>query len=291
MRITNQMQASYVTRALQSNLARMAELQEQGTSGRRLTRASTDPSAAADALSIRNQQATTKQYERNIQDGDSWLTTIDATLTTVTDVMQRARDLVLQGASDTASPKAREAIAVELEGLRDELLRQSNTTYLGRTVFAGTSDEGAAFRDDYTFTGTPGATVERRIGTDSTVRVDIDGTAVFGNGPGSVFALLDTAAADLRANTSTSAHIDTMDKRMEAVLTQHTTVGARQNQLERATDTNLGTQTTLEVRRATIEDADIAEIAIDLQLKQVAYQATLGIGAQILQPSLMDYLR
>ena len=137
MRITNQMQASYVTRALQSNLARMAELQEQGTSGRRLTRASTDPSAAADALSIRNQQATTKQYERNIQDGDSWLTTIDATLTTVTDVMQRARDLVLQGASDTASPKAREAIAAELEGLRDELLRQSNTTYLGRTVFAG----------------------------------------------------------------------------------------------------------------------------------------------------------
>ena len=291
MRITNQMQASFVTRSMQANLARMAELQEQGTSGRKLVRASSDPSAAADALSVRNQLATEKQYQRNIENGDGWLSTLDSALGSVTDVVQRVRDLVMQGASDTASPDAREAIAVELDELRSELLRQSNTTYLGRNVFAGTSDEGVAFRDDYSFTGVPGSSVERRIGADSTVQVDIDGAAVFGAGAGSVFALLDTVVADLRAGTNVRSHLGAVDSRLSAVLTQHTTVGARQNQLERATDTNADSQLALKTQRAGIEDADIAEIAIDLQLKQVAYQATLSIGSNLLQPTLMDYLR
>jgi flagellar hook-associated protein 3 FlgL len=291
VRVTNQMQAAFVTRSMQANLARMAELQEQGTSGRKLVRDSSDPSAAADALSVRNQLATEKQYLRNIENGDGWLSTLDSALATVTDVVQRVRDLVMQGASDTASPDAREAIAVELEELRSELLRQSNTTFLGRSVFAGTSDEGVAFRDDYTFTGTPGSSVERRVGADSTVRVDVEGTAVFGEGPGSVFALLDTVVTELRAGTNVSAHLGTVDARLSAVLTQHTTVGARQNQLERATASNADARLGLETQRAGIEDADLAEIAIDLQLKQVAYQATLSIGSNILQPSLLDYLR
>ncbi|RXR23682.1 flagellar hook-associated protein 3 [Oerskovia turbata] len=285
------MQASFVTRSMQANLARMAELQEQGTSGRKLVRASSDPSAAANALSVRNQLATEKQYQRNIENGDGWLSTLDSALTSVTDVVQRVRDLVMQGASDTASPDAREAIAVELDELRSELLRQSNTTFLGRSVFAGTSDEGVAFRDDYTFTGVPGSSVERRIGADSTVQVDVDGAAVFGTGTGSVFALLDTVVADLRAGTNVSSHLGAVDARLSSVLTQHTAVGARQNQLERATDTNADSQLALTTQRAGIEDADLAEIAIDLQLKQVAYQATLSIGSNLLQPTLMDYLR
>ena len=291
MRITNQMQASYVTRSLQSNLARIAELQEQGTSGRKLTRASSDPSSAADALAIRGRLAAEQQYDRNIANGEGWLATLDSTLGTVTDIVQRVRDLVLQGASDTTSTEGREAVAAELVELRDELLRQSNSTYLGRTVFAGTSDEGVAFRDDYSFTGGGGAPVERRIGVDSTVRVDVDGAAVFGTGSGSVFALLDSVAADLRAGNGTGGHLAAVDARLDAVLTQHTTVGARQNQLERAADTNLGNRTSLETRRGAIEDVDLAELAIDLQLKQVAYQATLSIGATLLQPSLLDYLR
>ncbi|MCA5895146.1 flagellar hook-associated protein 3 [Isoptericola sp. NEAU-Y5] len=291
MRVTPQMQASYVTRSLQTNLARIAELQEQGTSGRRLTRASSDPSAAADALSVRNQLATEQQYSRNVDNGTGWLATLDSALGTVTDIVQRVRDLTLRGASDTTSAEGREAIAGELVELRDELLRQSGTTYLGRTVFAGTSDEGVAFRDDYSYTGVAGTTVERRIGADSTVRVDVDGSAVFGAGAGSVFALLDTMAADLRAGNGSGGHLAAVDERLDAVLAQHTTVGARQSQLERAADTNLGVRTDLEARRSTIEDVDLAELAIDLQLKQVAYQATLSIGASILQPTLMDYIR
>nr|WP_265589952.1 flagellin [Cellulosimicrobium aquatile] len=103
--------------------------------------------------------------------------------------------------------------------------------------------------------------------------------------------MLDTVAADLRAGNGSGSHLAAVDARLDAVLTQHTTVGARQNQLERAADTNLGNRTSLETRRGAIEDVDLAELAIDLQLKQVAYQATLSIGATLLQPSLLDYLR
>ncbi len=75
------------------------------------------------------------------------------------------------------------------------------------------------------------------------------------------------------------------------MLTQHDGRCPAEPARKRAADTNLGNRTSLETRRGAIEDADLAELAIDLQLKQVAYQATLSIGATLLQPSLLDYLR
>jgi flagellar hook-associated protein 3 FlgL len=46
----------------------------------------------------------------------------------------------------------------------------------------------------------------------------------------------------------------------------------------------------LETQRSGIEDVDMAEVLMDLQLQQVAYQAALNVTAKVLQPSLMDFL-
>ena len=77
---------------------------------------------------------------------------------------------------------------MRLDGLKQDLLGQANSSYLGRTVFAGNSDAGVAFTVDpitqqATFNGAPGSTVARRIDSDTTVKVDVDGGVVFGNGP------------------------------------------------------------------------------------------------------------
>lgn len=291
MRITNQMQAVHITRSLQRNLATQADLVEQGTTGRRLTRASDDPSGAADALGIRARAAAETQYDRNIDNGKGWLAVVDSTLTLVTDVLQRVRDLTLQGASDNTSPAARRALAVEVDQLREELLSLANTTHLGRTVFAGTSDEGVAFRPDYTFTGVPGASVERRVSAGETVRVDADGAAVFGEGATSVFALLDTIAAELRTDTPDSGRVAEIDGALDRVLSAQTAAGTRLNRLERAAEAVRENQVGLAERRMAIEDVDLAELSMDLQLARMAYEASLSIGASVLQTSLLDYLR
>jgi len=202
-RVTHQSAQRTSLANLQANLTKMATLQAQASSGKVINKASDDPAKAAEAMALRKEQRATDQYARNTQDGLSWLTTVDTAITSSVNFMQRARDLVVQGANTgSLGREGREAIAVELEGIRDALLGQANTTYIGRSVFAGSSN-GPAFAADGPATPTFGP-VERRIGADTTVRVDADGTAVYGSGATSVFALLDDVAARLRDPPTTS---------------------------------------------------------------------------------------
>lgn len=289
-RITQQAQAFTAQRNLQATAAKLAQLQNQGASGKKFTRPSQDPVAAADALTVRSAVAAQNQYARNIDDANAWMTSIDSALRTSMDLLHRARDLVVQGSSDTNSTLSREAIAVELEALRGELLTQAQTQYLGRPVFAGTSDQGA-YDPDYTYTGVPGAPVQRRVGDNETIRVDLDGPLAFGDGPASVFATLDRIAADLRAGGDVAEGIADISDHMDNITTALADVGARHGQILRAQDQALDRSVALDTQLAGIEDIDLAELLLDLEVQRTAYQASLGITAQTLPLTLMDFLR
>ncbi|WP_354002939.1 flagellar hook-associated protein 3 [Microbacterium elymi] len=220
------------------------------------------------------------------------MTTADSAISSSTALLGRARDLTVQGANDGAlDATAKEAIATELEGIRAELLAQANTTLLGRTVFAGTSDAGVAFDPAYGFTGTPGAEVQRRISDGVTVRVDADGAAVFGTGADSVFALLDSVVADLRSGTNVGHHLTAIDERRTAMLSAQGAVGARQSQIERAKEAAVDDAVSLEARRAAVEDVDSVEVLVRLQSQELVYRSALAVTGRVLEPSLMDFLR
>lgn len=292
-RVTHSTLTQSAQRNLQTNMVRLAGLQDQASSPKAITRPSDDPAGTADALRVRGQQRATEQYERNIDNGMGWLTTVDAALSETTDILNRVRDLTVQGANDgVLSQIAREAIAVELDSLSEQLLSQSNTTYLGRTVFAGNSDRGVAFdRTDFSFTGADGSTVERRSGPDSTVRVDADGAAIFGTGSSSVFALVKDIAADLRSGVNVGARLSSIDDRMTTIIGQHAEVGTRHAQVQRAEEALMERSGSLEAQRSGIEDVDLGSVILDLKLQEVAYQSALAVTARVLQPTLMDFLR
>jgi flagellar hook-associated protein 3 FlgL len=282
-------------RNLQFSMSQLATMQERATSLKAINRPSDDPAATADALKVHAHQRAVEQYARNADNGDGWLTTIDTALTSTTNIMNRIRALTLQGANDGAmSQPAKDAIAVELKGLKEDLLRSANTTYLGRNVFSGNTDTGRAFdATNYTFTGAPGASVQRRIGDDATVRVDADGSAIFGQGrPNSVFDLVDrivTALAPGGANIGT--HIAELDGYMKGIVGQQAQIGAQQSQIDRAQASLLKEKGTLEAQRAGIEDLDLGQAILDLKTQEVTYQAALAVTARTLQPTLMDFLR
>ena len=296
-RVTTQTQMRSAQTNLQTNLARLAQLQEQATSLKAIARPSDDPARAADALTVRAEQRAVTQYGRNVENGDGWLSTANTALAETTDLLNQVRDLTVQGANDGAlSPAAKEAIAARLDGLTRNLLAQANAAYLGRSVFAGNSDAGVAFRDDsgFTFTGTGAATatVDRRIGADTTVRVDADGAAIFGTGTDSVFALIGAIANDLRTGgTNAGTHLAAVDFRMKTVLTAQTDVGVRQAQIQKAGEALVQHKGNLEAQRAGIEDVDLGQAILDLKLQEVTYQAALSVTARVLQPTLMDFLR
>lgn len=291
-RITNQTLMASAQRNLQSNMTRLATLQNKAMTQQKITRPSDDPSAAAASLKVRAQQSAADQYGRNIANGNGWLSTLDAAMSHSTGILNRVRDLTIQGANDSVPPAAKEAIAVELEGLRADLLGQANTQYLGRNVFAGSSDAVGAFvSPGPVFSGVAGSTVERRIGPESTVRVDADGAAVFGTGAASVFTLIDNIVADLRSGTNIGPRLIEIDARHDAFVGNHADIGTRHAQLLRAEDMNMELSGLLETQRSGIEDVDIGAVILDLNLQEVNYRTALAVTAKVLQPTLMDFLR
>ncbi|NHT16646.1 flagellar hook-associated protein FlgL [Cellulomonas sp. IC4_254] len=282
---------------VQANLQKMADLQAQMSSGKKINAASDDPSGTADVLRLQGEQRQLAQYDRNAADGEAWLTTINDALSTSLSTLRKARDLTVQGGNGALGLNSRVALAQEIEGLKDNLLAQANTTYLGRSVFAGTT-AGAAFTDGsdpataYAFSGADvDGTVTRTVASGTVIRVDSSGSAVFGEGADSVFALLDSISATLRAGGDPSDQLDAIDGHLDAMTTEIASVGARQNQVDAAQDLISQSKLTATTRLSAVQDIDLAQIILDLGAQEVAYKGALAAGAKVLQPTLLDFLR
>ncbi|WP_076261858.1 flagellar hook-associated protein FlgL [Intrasporangium flavum] len=292
LRVTDQSMSLAAQRALGERQSRLASAQQTATSGARITRPSDDPAGTGEALRVRGDLAAQAQYQRNIDDGSAWLATIDSALDGATGVLRQVRDAVVQGGNGSLTQDARDALATVVDGLRADLLSAANTRYLGRSVFAGTSDADAAFTDGTppTFNGAPGSVV-RRVGPDATVAVDADGRSAFGSGSTSAFTVLDDIAADLRAGVDPTARLGALDGALKDVVAARAEAGTRTTLLQRASQTATEATTALTSRRTAIEEVDLGQAVLDLQLQQTAYQAALAVTAKVLQPSLTEFLR
>lgn len=292
-RITSNTMTQQSLRTLQTNLADRERLQNQAASQRAFRSPSEDPAAAATALGVHGDQSRVAQFARNLSDGLAWVTTVDTALGASTDLLNRARDLTAQGANSGAlSPTARESIAQELESISAELLAKANTTVLGRSVFAGTSDSGSAFDPvTFAFNGSPGDGVRRRISDNETVRVDFDGSQAFGAGATSAFALLNDIAAELRGGGDIGHRLEDIDARLTDVVAARGATGARQVQIERAASQNLSASIDLEARRAEVENVDSLEVLVRLQSAELVFQSALQVTAKSLQTNLLEFLR
>jgi flagellar hook-associated protein 3 FlgL len=278
---------------LQNNLGKMSTLQAQMSSGSKINRASDDPAATADVLRLQGEQRVLAQYGRNADDGEAWLTTVDTALQTSLTSVNKARQLTIQGGDGALGENSRIALAQEIEGIRDALLAQANTSYLGRPVFAGTS-AGPAFSgtaDGYTFNGVAAGTVDRTVASGTTIRVDSTGSAVYGEGDDSIFAVLDGIAATLRAGGDPTDQIDAIDGHVNNMLAEISSVGARQNQIDSAQSLITDSTLTSTTRLSAIQDVDLAQIILDLGSQEVAYKGALSAAAKVLQPTLLDFLR
>lgn len=280
-------------RGMQANAMKLAQAQLKATTLQKNTRLSDDPAAAADSLAVRAAQAQAEQHGRNIDNGNTWLTTINGALDTTVSLLQRVQSLTLQGANGSNSAEAKNAIAVELEAIRNDLLGQANTKVLGRTVFAGNSDASQAFVDGTppTFTGTTNSPVLRRVSGEALIRVDADGAAIFGTDDESVFDLLSKIAADLKSGGDSSGSIGAVNTALDRVIGQRSEVGARHAELLRAKDTIVNGMVDLEAQRSGIEDLDLSKAILDLKTQELAYQASLSVTAKVLSTTLMDFLR
>ncbi|WP_164477989.1 flagellin [Nocardioides pantholopis] len=278
--------------SLQLGLGRLAKVQEQLSTGRVLNRPSDSPTDTTSAMRIRSAYTRTEQYIRNADDAVGRLGLADTTLGTMGDQVRRVRELVQQSRSGASSTVSREALATEIEQLHGSLLADANTKYLDRPIFGGITAGTDAYDDTGTFIGVAG-TIGRKVGSDVTVRVDLDPTEFLGSGPTSVFAAVENAALALRSGDEAGINtaLDQLSGFMNDINAARATVGARQAQVERSQAAAEDAKVDLTSRLTDLENVDVAAASIDLKLQEMAYQAALAATARVVQPSLLDFLR
>ncbi|WP_439690826.1 flagellar hook-associated protein FlgL [Curtobacterium sp. SP.BCp] len=290
-RVTTQMSMAAASARLQAGAAKVAQLTDQATSLKNISRPSDDPVGTGTSMQVRKEQAANAQYARNADDAVGWLATTDSTLTSVYSVLTNVRDLTVQAAnSGTMSDTDRDAFITEFRALKSDLEARANTTYGTRNVFAGSSTAAAAY-DPATGFAASGTAVSRRVGDAESVRVDTPGAAVFGSGTGSVFSVIDSIVSDLQNGVNVNPRLNEVDGAIDTVRGAQADVGVRHAAALTAQNTLKTASVALEGRRSDVEDKDLAKAVLDLQVQQTNYQAALAVTAKVLQPTLMDYLR
>jgi flagellar hook-associated protein 3 FlgL len=114
-----------------------AELEEKLASQKAVNRPSDDPVGMSKILDYRASQAAINTYQRNAKQSESWLTMTEAKLTSMLDLLVKAKEIALSQGSATADSSSRKSAAVAVQSLIDEMLSLANSKMGDRYLFAG----------------------------------------------------------------------------------------------------------------------------------------------------------
>ena len=292
MRITQRAVTLTSLQGLNRNLDSLGKLQQQLTSGKAISRPSDSPTGTNTAMQTRAEQASVAQQARNVTDAKSWLEQGSTTLMEMMSVVKRVRDLTLQGSNAASSPASQQALAIEVASLRDGLLNMANTKVMGRPLFGGVTAGDAAYGPTGNYVGDDRAEVLRRVSDSELLRVDITGPQAFGTGTDDLFAVVGRIAEDLvDAPGDLAADLGALDAVFERMQGAVADIGARGARLEQAEQVNATRQLTLRTQLGAAEDIDLPKTIMDVQMKQMGYEAALAATAKAISPTLLDYLR
>lgn len=263
------------------------------SSGKRVQGPSDDPGAYRRIESGRSLLQQFDDYRKGIGNAVQEMQTADGVLQTVYDRLSRARELAVQGASDTWQASDRASMAQEVHAVWDDVLLASNSVFNNRYIFAGMTYTTAA----YSATGVYQGDANQRTyiaGLNYTLPVSMTGDEVFGTAAGGVdvFNVLTTLETAMNANSTTGiqATLDDLDSALAQIAQARTTYGVRAAQAEETQRLYTEQATNVTGRVSQEGDADAAASFTDVARLSTAFQATLQVSASASKLSLLDYI-
>jgi flagellar hook-associated protein 3 FlgL len=303
MRITQRAVAQTSLLGLNRNLTQLGKLQQQLTSGRRISAPSDSPTDTNRAMQLRQSQSAATQYARNVSDGQGWLDAADTALNSMISQVKKARDLTVQGMNTGGlSGASQTAIAGELSSLRDSLLGVANQTISGRSLFGGATQgtqaydpTSGAYKGIGGTGGVPVIPTMRRVSESEKIRTDVVGPEAFGDPAAGddLFALVGRISTHVTAGDSDALKTDLvdLDKAYDRLLTAASSIGARSARMQSAAQVNADLQLTLKSQLSGVEEIDLPKTIMELNLQKTGYEAALSATSQSIQSSLVDFLR
>lgn len=156
MRVTDKMNKIQILNNIQKNRTELASLQNQAATMKRVTKPSDDPMASAKILATRTDNKNLEQFEKNINFAKSFLESTEAALSQVSEALVRAKELAIQGASDTNGGSPREMISSEIAQIYNSVVEISNRRMGDRYIFSGYQTLNAPFNKDGQYAGDDG---------------------------------------------------------------------------------------------------------------------------------------
>lgn len=308
IRVTGQTQVNNAIANLRRQQADANKFQDQISTGLRVKAASDAPVAYASATAARGASKRASTYQDTLNDSTSDLNAGVSVLQETSNVLTKATELAIDGASGSIDANGFEALASEVDSLLNRALTAANQQQDGRYIFGGTATDTPPFSvGTLDADGRPaniaynGATERARalVSKSQTVDNRYVGSEVFQAAGQDVFGALIGLRNDLRNGTlSESQKTAAVSARLADIQNARTRVGevmgeqagnlagleAMQNRLS---DLKLNADT----RAGDLEGTDYAAAVVGLKQQETTFEATLGVIGRMNQTSLLDFLR
>ncbi len=293
---------AFSEQAVKARQTELAQIQEQLSTNRRVNRPSDDASAFAQARQLEALGERYAQYQRSIDSARSWSDHSQQSLDELADLFTQVYEEAVRFSNGTYSDSDRQSGVKTLQSLLGTITDQLNTRVNGEYLFAGSRTTVKPFTLDtatseITYNGNDGGR-ERHIGRDVTLNINISGEDLFNLDAAAIPPVtLSSVMNDLLVAVGSGDPVE-----LEAALggielaRNHVVdlggeagnIGQRLLVAERQlADTVLLNET----RRVDVEGIDLAETLFRQQQAQTGLQTSLRVAANVLQTSLLDYLR
>jgi len=283
----------------------LSETELQVASGKRILRPSDDPSAAVRILDLKEAEQRLAQYQRNADWATARLEQEETTLQGIGNLLQRARELTVRGNNGTMSTVDRQAIAAEIEQIRDSFLQLTNTRDAnGEYIFAGFRTQTPPMKMEFDDQGRAQFDYEGDEGQ-RLLQIGESREVAIGD-PGSLFMnvrstdpdrerdigeIIDTIAWNFNNGDPDDLALTDLDAALDRVLLTRAKIGARMNAIDEQKVSNDAFDLSIREVRASLEDLDYAEAISRFNQQLTALQASQQAFIKLQDLSLFNYLR
>lgn len=303
MRVTTQMVASNMMSNLDELRGRLQSNQTDLATGISIHVPSDAPEKIALAMQYKVGLRQLDTYNATMKDSMGWLQTTDGTMDQIQKDLTRLRQLAVNASTSANSSQSLDAIRTETNAVYKDLLGLANNQYNGKYIFAGAKIDQQPFVEDNAANPTvvnykgDSLSLTREIGPGIKQAANFPGSQLPLAGAGNLFDTLIQFQKDLQTGTSTAlSHISTtiignLETSVDQFSTQRALLGVRMEQLQTLQERNKDTQVNLEDLLSKTIGTDMEKTSLNLALSRNSYQVALAVGAKIVPPTLVDFLR
>ena len=181
-RVSNQLRSSVGLSAIQTQQAALLRVQNQLSTGKKLSTPSDNPGDASIAAQIRKTLEQRQAYSDNLSAAGNTLGTVDTTLGDISDLLQQGQTLASANVGDDVTQDSRDAAAAQLDSIYSQMLDLGNKSFEGSYLFAGDKLDEPPFESvagGVQFVGSE-KTLRNQVDESTDASFQVDGAAVFG---------------------------------------------------------------------------------------------------------------